>query len=157
MKVKDIMKEEVITCGPDDSISSVVKKLKEGGVTGIPVIKDGKLVGIVSMTDILKLLKTPEYGDLWLPSPFEVIEMPIRGLIRLEETKKSLENIGNRPIKAIMKKTVYVADPEETIENAAARMVKHHVNRLPVVADNKLVGIIAREDVIQGIARKEEE
>ncbi len=156
MKIKDIMNKDVITCKPDDPVSILAKLFKEYHISGMPVVEKGKVVGIVSETDLLKLFKTPEIsGELWLPSPFEVIEIPIRNLVRLEEFKKALEDMKMKPVREIMKKSVHSVSPEDGLEKASSMMVKYKVNRLPVIENFKLVGIVARSDIINGLSAVE--
>lgn len=156
MKIKDIMNKDVITCKPDDPVSILAKLFKEYHISGMPVVEKGKVVGIVSETDLLKLFKTPEIsGELWLPSPFEVIEIPIRNLVRLEEFKKALEDMKMKPVREIMKKSVHSVSPEDGLEKASSMMVKYKVNRLPVIENSKLVGIVARSDIISGLSAVE--
>lgn len=153
MKVKDVMTPKVITCRPDDPISTVTRLVREYNISGVPVVEGEKIVGIVTEKDILDLLKTPERSmELWLPSPLEVIEIPIREMINWEETWRALKEIGERPVRKIMKKPVYTASPDDSIEKAAGLMIKHGINRLPVVEKGKLIGIVAREDIIRGLA-----
>ncbi|MDI6889234.1 MAG: CBS domain-containing protein [Methanocellales archaeon] len=152
MKVKDVMNKRVITCTPSDVISDVTRKLRRHNISGMPVVKRGEVVGIISESDVLGLLRTPEYSDeLWLPSPLELIEVPIRELVEWTKTKKALEKIGSKPVARVMKHHVHTISPEESIEKASEMMTKHHVNRLPVVKGDKLVGIITRGDIITGL------
>ncbi|MCK5661776.1 MAG: CBS domain-containing protein, partial [Methanosarcinales archaeon] len=88
-----------------------------------------------------------------LPSPLEIIEIPIRELLGWEDAKASLEDIGSKPISTIMASKVHTIAADDTIEHASTLMVKHRVNRLPVVDDaDKLVGIVTRGDIIQAVA-----
>jgi CBS domain-containing protein len=156
MKIKDVMNKDVIICAQDDSLGQLADLFKKNHISGIPVVDKGKVVGLVSETDLIKLFKTPEYSnDLWLPSPFEIIEIPIRNLVKLEETKKFLENMKLRPVKDIMTKKVHAISPEEDLEDASSMMVKYDVNRLPVIENGKLVGIVARSDIIKGLSESE--
>ncbi len=152
MNVKDVMNSDVVSCKPDDEISSAAQLLKEQNISGLPVVDGGKVVGIVTEADVLKLLKVPEHGGLWLPSPFEVIEIPIRELINWEETKHMLTNIGTKPVKEIMESEVYTISADSSIEDASSMMIKHKVNRLPVLDGEELIGIITRGDIIRGLA-----
>ena len=152
MNVKDVMNSDVVSCRPDDEISNAAKLLKEHDISGLPVVDEGKVVGIVTEADVLKLLEVPEHGGLWLPSPFEVFEIPIRELINWEDTKHMLTDIGSKPISDIMESEVYTISAESSIEDASSIMVKHKVNRLPVLDDGELVGIITRGDIIRGLA-----
>lgn len=157
MKVKDAMNNDVITCKPDDPVSIIVDLFKNKHISGMPVVENEKVVGIVSETDMLKLFKTPEISDdMILPSPFEIIEMPIRSVIRFEEFKKALEDMHMKPVRDIMKKKIYSISPDSTLEDASEMMVKHRVNRLPVIEKGKLVGILVRSDIIRGLSKEQE-
>ena len=157
MKIKDVMNKDVIVCAPDDTLGHLADLFKKNHVSGIPVVDKGKVVGLVSETDLIKLFKTPEFSnDLWLPSPFEIIEIPIRNLVKLEETKKFFDNMKLRPVKDIMTKTVHAISSDEELEDASTMMVKHNVNRLPVIENGKLVGIVARSDIIKGLSESAE-
>lgn len=151
MQVKDIMNTDVIVCNPQTTISEASQLLKKHNISGLPVVEEGRVVGIVSEGDLLKLLEVPEPGGLWLPSPFEVIEIPIRELLNWEETKHMLDDIGSKPVSDIMQKNVHVISPENSIQDAVRLITKHKVNRLPVVEDDILVGIITRGDIIHGL------
>ena len=152
MNVKDVMNSDVVSCKPDDEISSAAQLLKEHDISGLPVVEEGKVVGIVTEADVLKLLEVPEHGGLWLPSPFEVFEIPIRELINWEDTKHMLIDIGSKPISDIMESEVYTISADSSIEDASSIMVKHKINRLPVVDNGTIVGIITRGDIIRGLA-----
>ncbi|HIH36727.1 MAG TPA: CBS domain-containing protein [Methanocellales archaeon] len=151
-QVKDIMERKVVACIVTDSVSLVAKKLRKSGISGMPVMDGDKLVGIITESDILRLLRNPEYSrKLWLPSPLELIEVPIRELVGWVEMKKALENIGNMPVRDIMTKQVYTISPSDSLERAAEMMTKHDINRLPVIEGGKLVGIVTRGDIIAGL------
>jgi CBS domain-containing protein len=157
MKVKDAMNMDVITCKPGDTLSTVADLFKNKHISGLPVVENDKVVGIVSETDLLQLFKVPEVsGEMFLPSPFEIIEMPIRSIIRFEEFKKAFDDIRIKPVKDIMKKKVYSISPDSSLEDASGMMVKHRVNRLPVIENGKLVGIIVRSDIIRGLSKEQE-
>lgn len=154
MKVKEAMNKNVITCKPDDNIGTLVELFKNNHISGMPVVEKEKVVGIVSETDLLKLFKAPEVStDMFLPSPFEIIEMPIRSVMRFEEFKKALGDIHMKPVRDIMKKKIYTTSPDSTLEDASNMMVKQKVNRLPVIENGKLVGILVRSDIIRGLSK----
>ncbi|WP_406658143.1 CBS domain-containing protein [Methanolobus sp. ZRKC2] len=153
MEVKDVMNPDVVVCNPEDTIGDVARMLKQNNISGLPVVENDRVVGIVSEGDLLKLLEVPEHTGLWLPSPFEVIEVPIRELINWEDTKRMLDDIGSKPVEEIMKKNVYTISPEDSIEKASEIITRHKINRLPVVEDDKLIGIVTRGDIIRGLGK----
>lgn len=153
MKVKDVMNPNIVFCKPDNTIREAAKILKENNVSGAPVLEGEELVGIISEADLLKLLILPEKGGLWLPSPFEVIEVPIRELLGWEETKKMLSDVGSTKIEEIMTKDVHTISSEASVEEASEHMIRHRINRLPVTEDSRMVGIVTRGDIIQGLAK----
>ena len=71
--------------------------------------------------------------DLWLPSPLEMIEVPIREYVNWEKTKNALRNIGDLPVKKVMTHRVVTATGDMDIEAAAALMLKEGIARLPVL------------------------
>lgn len=156
MKIKDVMNKDVITCKPDDTLSHLARLFKENHISGMPVVEKEKVVGLVSETDLLRLFETPELSnELWLPSPFEIIEIPLRNLVRLEETKKAIKNMKLKPAREIMTKNVHSISPDDSLEDGSRLMVKYRVNRLPVIENGKLVGIVARSDIIRGLSVQE--
>ena len=156
MIIKDVMNKSVITCAPEDSLGEVAKLLRENRISGMPVVDNGKIVGMVSEGDLLGLFESHESsGELWLPSPLEIIEIPIRSIVRLEKAKKALENMTQKPIRDIMEKTVHTISPDDTLEEASNKITGYKVNRLPVVENGTLVGIVARSDIIKGLSTQE--
>lgn len=147
------MNPDVVVCSPEDTIGDVARLLKQNNISGLPVVDDGKVVGIVSEGDLLKLLEVPDRSGLWLPSPFEVFEVPIRELINWEETKRMLDDVGSKPVEEIMNKKVYTVSPEDSIEKASTIITKHKINRLPVIEGGLLVGIVTRGDIIRGLGK----
>jgi CBS domain-containing protein len=153
MKVADVMTKSVITCKPSDPIKDVVKLMSEKDISGIPVVEDDKVVGVVTEADIMRLLAVPQpSGTLWLPSPLEVlIEIPFKELMQLRRLQSEVKDVGEQSVSTIMNRDVLWISPDDDIEDAAAMMVKHKVNRLVVLKDGKLAGIITRDDIIHGL------
>jgi CBS domain-containing protein len=153
MKVKDVMNSNVVFCRPDNTVREAAKLLKDNSISGAPVLDGDELVGIISEADLLKLLIVPEQGELWLPSPFEVIEVPIRELLGWEETKRMLSDVGLIKVEEIMTPEVHTISSEASVEEASEHMIRHKINRLPVIENSRVVGIITRGDIIEGLAK----
>lgn len=155
MKVKDVMTPRPISVTTDTPVSQVSLLMKKNRIGGIPVTENGKPVGIVTETDILSLLTMPEISeDLWLPSPFEIIEIPIRELMNWEKTKEALSDVGSLPISEVMSDDLICTAPDVDIEEAASIMMKEGIARLLVVEDDELVGIVTRADLVRGLGSR---
>ena len=152
MLVKDAMTKEPIVCTAETPLRDVVALFRKHHIGGLPVMEGTELVGIITESDLISLLETERISDdLWLPSPFEIIEVPIREYINWEKTKHALTNIGDLPVKKAMTHRVVTVTEEMDVEGAAALMLKEGIARLPVMRGKKIVGIITRADIINAI------
>jgi CBS domain-containing protein len=152
MLVSDAMTKEAVVCTADTPLREVVAIFRKHHIGGLPVMDGRELVGMVTESDIISLLESERISDdLWLPSPFEVIEVPIREYINWEKTKHALRNIGDLPAKKIMTHRVVTATEDMDIEAAAALMLNEGITRLPVLRGKTVVGIITRADIINAI------
>ena len=155
MKVVDAMNPRVIVVTPDTTLRECVTLLREKKISCVPVVDGDELVGMLTENDILKLLEIPEHKGYWLPSPLEVIEVPVREIIERLELRESItEDVGEWRIERIMKQPVHTVDATADVETASEHMIRHKINRLPVVDDaGVLIGIITRGDIIKAIAQ----
>jgi CBS domain-containing protein len=152
MKVSEIMTRNPITVSADSPVREAAGLLRTHHIGGLPVMEEDRLVGIVTESDIIALLDTGELSDdLWLPSPLEVIEVPVREFINWEKTKAALNSIGDKRIREIMSHPAITISENAEIEDAASLMLSHKIARLPVVRDGRLTGIVARADIIRGV------
>jgi CBS domain-containing protein len=133
---KDIMTTDVKYVKPDDDLRKVLEILSEFKITGVPVVLNDKIVGIVSQSDIIKIMNQRGIID------------PVKDVVKLSELEKLKVN-------DIMTKNPIVINEREKITDASDLMSRHDVERLPVVDDKKnLVGIITREDIIKGMTNE---
>jgi len=152
MLVKDAMTKDVVVCMATTPLRDVVALFRKNHIGGLPVMEGKELVGMITESDLISLLRTERISDdLWLPSPFEVIEVPIREFINWEKTKDALSDIGDMPAKKVMTHRVVTATEEMTVEAAAAIMLKEGISRLPVIKDKKITGILTRADIINAV------
>lgn len=158
MRVRDVMNTKPIAVQVTDTVGNASKTMKANKISGMPVLDKEKVVGVVSESDILKLLSVEEEeGSLWLPSPFEVFEIPFRDLVKWERMHTAAEDISKKRVSEVMSRSVHEIEPDISVEEAAAIMTNHRINRLPVVEDGRLVGIITRGDIISGLGTRHEE
>jgi FOG: CBS domain len=97
MKVKEIMTPDPIVVNIDSTVREAAGLLRKNHIGGLPVMDGSRVAGVVTESDIISLLTIEEPSeDLWLPSPLEIIEVPIREYINWGKTKKALASIGDR-------------------------------------------------------------
>ena len=147
MLAKDIMKKEVISVREDQTLKDVVEMMIKYDVSGLPVINiSGKIVGIISERDILR------HGR----KIFMTESISLLGIMLYEQNPESYEEELSQALKLIVSKImvrdVIVADENEPVGEIAHIMMEEGVNRVPILKDGELVGIIGREDIIRAIA-----
>lgn len=152
MNVSDVMTRDVVTLRPDETLREAAETLRGNEISGAPVVEDGDLVGVLSEGDVVKALRTGDLGyELWFPSPFEIVEVPLRNLIKWRQLRDELEESGDLYVRDVMTGSVKKVSPGDPVEEAAELMARHRINRLPVTEEGNLVGIVTREDIIRGL------
>jgi CBS domain-containing protein len=144
MKVRDVMTTEVATVDPTTSLKDVARLLARRGISGVPVVDDeGSIVGVVSEGDIL----VKERGTLEEPRAFLGVH---RRSERMQQVKFAAETAADA-----MTSPPIVIGPERPVSGAAKLMLEHGVNRLPVVTNGRLVGIVTRADLVRAFGRSD--
>jgi len=151
--VKDFMNKDVIYLSPEDTIFDAAKKLSQSNIAGAPVVEKDKLVGVISTSDIIKFIDI-KIGKLpRIDSPG--LSTLLFALIQIQKMrsdfKDELKKISATKIRDVMTKNVITVSPSATLVEVAGLIEKHDVNRLPVVSEGKLVGIVARADLIKAL------
>lgn len=155
MKVREIMTPDPLVVQVDTPVREAAGILRRNRIGGLPVMDQGRVVGVVTESDIISLLTIREASDdLWLPSPLEIIEVPIREYINWSKTKRALASIGDRTVRAVMSMPPITVEADEDIEAAAALMLQEGIARLPVMEGDRLVGIVTRADIVRGVGRE---
>lgn len=126
-QVSEIMTRDVVTCSPEDRIDNVWRKIQERKFAACPVVKKGRLVGIVTQADML------DSGSF-----FPAFES------KKGRFKKSSQ------ISNVMETSVLSLKLTSTVKEAAELLLKKDVGRLPVVDEKgELIGIVDREDIVK--------
>ncbi len=129
MLVKDRMSCNPVTISPDTSVSEALNLMRQSKVRRMPVLdRHGRLVGIVSEKDLL-------YAS---PSPATSLNVYEIGYL-----------LSKLKVKEIMTRDVITVTEDAPLEEAARIMADNRVGGLPVMAENKLVGIITETDIFK--------
>ena len=145
--VTRIMTTSVIVTYPAMSVTDLAALLADNHLTGVPVVENGLLVGIVTEADIVSQLMEidmPAYGT-FLDAIFR---------FPWDETDDEMRRVLATTAGELMTREVVTAKPDDTVQDAASLLFKRKVNPLPVVdADGQLLGIISRSDIVRLIAQ----
>lgn len=131
MNVADIMSSPVYVLNADEPVSYARKLMLKYRISTLLVLNEGKMVGIVTKSDIGNRLAQAE--PLWRRRPIDQI-----------------------PIKLLMTESVITIYPEASISQAVALMLENRVHNIPVVK-NDIVGIVTRTDLVRYVAENTEE
>jgi CBS-domain-containing membrane protein len=144
--VANIMTTSVITVEPDAEIPVAARLMIEHGISGLPVMENGRLVGIITETDVIGReieVDPPAYGTF------------LDAIFRLpwDRSDDDLQLVMARTVRDLMTEDVVTIMPDASIHEAASLMFKQGLNPLPVVdREGRLVGIVSRSDIVRLVA-----
>jgi CBS domain-containing protein len=144
MRAHQVMTRNVITVLPGTPIMEAARKMLENHISGLPVLdSSGALVGIVSESDFLR---RSEIGTQHkLPTWLEYFLSPTHS------ADKFIHERG-RKVQDVMTRNLVTADEDMPLDELVRLMEKNRVKRLPVLRDNKLVGIVTRANLLRALA-----
>lgn len=144
MKAADIMTSSVVTIAEDATVNEAAQLMLEHRISALPVLNcNGSLVGIVSEGDLVRRAEmgTQRARPLWL----ELLVSKRR--LAAEYAKSHAHTIRD-----VMIRNVITSAPDTPISQIAELLERHAIKRVPITDGDKLVGIVSRANVIQGIA-----
>lgn len=177
LRVREVMVADPVTLEPEDSLRSAADLLTSSGVGGAPVVSGRRVLGVVSLTDIL----TFEADDPGVPTyrpelmgpldedPLEtpeVLDEPTRWFVELWEDAGAdaaarftdsagpeWDPLDEHTVAEVMSRVVIGVAPTATVADAARLMEEKRVHRLLVLEDGALMGILTTWDVMRTVAR----
>lgn len=118
MLVKEVMNKNVITTGPETSVRDAIRIMTDNHIGSVVVVKNNKIVGIMTERDVL-----------------------------LTIAENSRIDVDKLKVADVMTRWIITVKPNDTIEKAIELMMENKIKKLPVVKNNKLVGIITASDI----------
>jgi CBS domain-containing protein len=148
--VRELMRTDVPTVAPADSIATVARLMAQSGLPGVPVIDAGEIVGIITEKDVIE-----RQADVDVPAPvgfFDAIFTVDAG----QDFDDELRHVFAVTAGELMTSPVYNIRETATLSQVATLMIDRDVNPVPVVDESlRLVGIVSRSDLVRLIARLE--
>ena len=147
--VRDIMDPDPVTVRPETPVEEVVAALRRNELPGLPVVDgEGHVVGIVTEAD---LVLPDDDGDLHIPHYINLFGGTIF-LEPLSRFEQRLRKAFASNAADMMTSDLDTVSPETTVQEAARIIHESGHNRLPVVEDGRLVGVVTRVDVLGALA-----
>lgn len=148
MNVSDIMTSPVVTAHEDETLREVAIKMLHNKIGGLPVINDeGKMTGFLSETDFVAKRHKIPFSRVDAPKLFGM-------WLNKDDVEDMYEQAKVIKIKEVMSKNVVYVSPEDSIEDLVNEIMESNFHRLPVVEDDKPIGIISRRDLLKLLIKK---
>lgn len=148
---RDIMTSPVVTATPDVTVKDLVALMVAHRISGIPIVTHAhELVGIVTEGDLLYKEILPRPAE---PAPI-VQRLPIPGIVEAVERARKAEGLRAGEV---MTAPVLTVTEATAVHEIATLMVRHKINRLPVLRAGRVVGIVSRADVLKAFRRSDAE
>lgn len=147
MNASHIMTSPVITVGPDTAVRHIAALLFKHRISAVPVLENGKLVGIVSEADLLHRHEIGTEGTARSSS---------WRLQLLSADRSVAEYVKSHATRArdIMTEDVVSVTPDTPVAEIATLLEKRGVKRVPVLHGGQVVGIVSRSNLVQALAAK---
>lgn len=146
MKAKEVMNREVVSVRRETTVRELAALFSERNISSAPVLDDGgALIGIVSESDLVAQDK-----NLHIPTVVSIFDW----VIYLESDKrfeKELQKWTGQTVGDIYTDRVFTVGPETPLSDVADLMSRERVHLVPVVDDHKVLGVIARMDLIRSM------
>lgn len=146
MKAAEIMTCEVITTSPESPIEAVARTMLQHRISGVPVVNaDGKVVGIVTEGDFLRRAETgtEKFRLRWADA-----------LISGRRLAREYVRSHGRKVHQVMTVGVVFVAPEAPLAEVVDLMESRRINRVPVLDNGRLVGIISRADLLRALTQE---
>ena len=133
--VADVMRRDVVTVSPSVSIRELARLLRRHQISGVPVVEEGRLLGMVSVSDILWL---SEARSLYAEDP--------------AERARAAKRLDQRTVREIMSASVFGVEADASLAELATFFARSAVGRAIVQRDGVLLGLVSATDLIGLIA-----
>lgn len=147
MQASDVMTTPVVTVSPETPVADIARRLIERRISAVPVVDaDGRLIGIVSEGD---LIRRPETGGERKPSWWLAL------LAEPEVEARAYVKTHGGLARDVMTRDLVTVGEDASLEEIAALLERRRIKRVPVVHEHRLVGIVSRANLLQGLVARQ--
>ena len=139
----DVMTSDVVSVEPDTPVRDIAELLYSRRISGVPVVENGQVIGIVSEGDLIgHVAAIGEPRRSWWLSLFADESLSARDYAKTH----------GRTARDVMTASVVSVEETATLAEMARLVERHRIKRVPVLRDGKLIGIVTRGNLLQGLA-----
>ncbi|MEW5979292.1 MAG: CBS domain-containing protein [Acidobacteriota bacterium] len=145
MKAKEVMSADLITVKPSTTVKEIAGLFSKHRIGSVPVLDDrGQLVGLVTETDLFLKKKG---------IPFSLVKAPtlFQQWVDADRIEEIYEQSRHHTAEDVMTRVVVCAQADQEVGDVACLMVRHGVKHIPVLQNDRLVGMITRQDLIRSL------
>ena len=147
----DVMQSDVKTVHPGMPLVELDRAFIDQQVGGFPVVDEGQLVGIVSRSDIVRQFYVEQSLAEMVSDYYHQVEMtvnvPKQSLVEIgDEVGERLESLH---VKDVMIRKLFTVPVSSSVQEVAGVLTAHHIHRVPVIDERRLVGIITALDLVR--------
>jgi acetoin utilization protein AcuB len=128
LTVGDRMSPDPVTVGREQSLRHALEAMELRGIRHLPVVEDGKVVGLVTDRDVREAMPSPEI---------------------IAEIREAQSFLAMVQVAEVMSEPVVSVEPDLPLRDAASLMVERPIGALPVLSDGRLVGILTTSDILR--------
>jgi CBS domain-containing protein len=137
VRVRDVMSTPVVTVPPGMPLKEVARLLVTRGISAVPVVDRGELVGILSEANLI---------------PLELAPDPRAHLARLPDASLTPSRVASEA----MTRDVVALPEDADVADAGRLMLERRIKSIPVVRRRRVIGMVARRDLLEVLARTDE-
>lgn len=149
MLVADLMSDNLVTASPSMTLKDIDELFTRQGISGAPVLDDGVLVGVISQSDIVRVLYEQQVASSdvsqFLLSPYPI---PLPSLEEIARTRTEIaDRMVDTTVADVMTDAPITVTPADDVSPAADAMCIHRIHRVLVTDEGRLVGILSSLDL----------
>lgn len=154
MKVRDVMTKPPISLRRDHRLRHALHTMAKHNISGCPVTDSkNNVIGILSQTDILNILNV--HGKIHKTKDMLGFVLSAIKLREFDKLKAPLRIVLETEVRHFMSSNPITINADDDLYDAAKSISRHKIDKLPVVRNKKLVGMLTKSDVIKALDKLE--
>jgi CBS domain-containing protein len=150
LRARDVMQSNVSTVEPGQSLSGLDEMLVRDGVSGMPVLERGEVVGVVSRADIVRAFDQATGAAAATQAYYH--DVAGAALDPGTVARMSAENVAAKTVRDVMTSQVVAVSPDDPLPEVARILIDRRMHRILVVEGRRLAGILTTVDLVSAIA-----